>query len=166
MLAENAISFELSGPEKKAIATALSTIESTLESYLIALTIEQRKTLPKMNDGTLPFVEKVMDYAESNPEFVPPYVDKNELKKDLKAREDLQHIGRKIAQLNTLLDDTTLLAGSEAYSASLSYYQSVKQAAKMNIPDAKTIYKDLQKRFDRSPAPNPEPQPAIEIAED
>jgi len=40
-----------------------------------------------------------------------------------------------------------MLAGSEAYVAALSFYNSVKQAAKLNVPEAKTIYEDLKKRF-------------------
>jgi hypothetical protein len=45
------------------------------------------------------------------------------------------------------LRDTQMLAGSEAYTAALAYYNSVKQAAKMNVPNAKTIQEELGKRF-------------------
>jgi hypothetical protein len=31
----------------------------------------------------------------------------------------------------------------------LSYYNSVKQAAKVNAPEAKAIYEDLRKRFEK-----------------
>jgi hypothetical protein len=41
------------------------------------------------------------------------------------------------------------MSGSEAYTAALAYYNSVKQAAKMNVPNAKSIYKDLKQRFEK-----------------
>ena len=43
-----------------------------------------------------------------------------------------------------------MMAGSEAYIASLSYYNSVKMAAKLNVPGAKPIYDDLKKRFTKN----------------
>lgn len=41
-----------------------------------------------------------------------------------------------------------MLAGSEAYAAALSYYNSVKMASKLNVNGAKAIYEDLRKRFE------------------
>jgi len=38
-------------------------------------------------------------------------------------------------------------AGSEAYTASLIFYNAVKGAAKAGVPGMKTIYDDLQSRF-------------------
>ena len=48
-----------------------------------------------------------------------------------------------------------MLSGSEAYGEALAYYQSVKQAAKRNIPDAKVIYQDLRKRFEKKASSEP-----------
>jgi hypothetical protein len=43
-----------------------------------------------------------------------------------------------------------MLAGSEAYVAALSYYNTVKLASQMDIPNSKTIYEDLKTRFKKS----------------
>lgn len=37
--------------------------------------------------------------------------------------------------------------GSEAYIASLTIYNTVKQATKLNVPGADAIYQDLRERF-------------------
>ena len=150
MSLENAISIEIPENDVKKAQDALKTLTDILNPYLVALTSEQRKTLPKMGDGTEPFVAKVMDYTDSSPQFTPPYVDKNEMQKDWAAVNDLLPLFRGISQLDSNLNDTVMLAGSEAYVASLSYYNSVKQAAKVNVPDAKVIYEDLRQRFERS----------------
>jgi hypothetical protein len=148
---ENAVSIQIPATELKKMLDAFKTIESILKPYLIALTPEERKQLPKMSDKTVPFVEKTLDYAKSNPQFAPAYMSIPELKIDIEAVYTLTQISRPIDQLREGLGDTMMLAGSEAYIAALAYYNSVKQAAKMNVPGARAIYDDLSKRFPGRP---------------
>lgn len=89
-----------------------------------------------------------MDYAESDDQFAPPFMDVPEMRKDFDVVDKLMPILRKVGQLNSNLADTLMLAGSEAYVAALSYYNSVKLATRMNIPGAKPVYEDLKVRFD------------------
>uniref|UniRef100_UPI00404AEA80 hypothetical protein n=1 Tax=Fulvivirga sp. TaxID=1931237 RepID=UPI00404AEA80 len=147
MSTENVISIEIPSGDLQVVKDALALIQTTLAPYLLAITPEQRQKLAKMGDGTEPFVSKVMDYAVSDPQFAPPYMEVTEMEKDFKAVGDLLPILRTVDQLQSNLDDTTMMAGSEAYIAALSYYNSVKMAAKMNVPGAKIIYDDLSKRF-------------------
>jgi hypothetical protein len=144
----NAISIEIPQADIDAVRAALATIQTTLAPYVLALSPEQRKTIPKMSDGTVPFVSKVMDYVVSDPQFTPPYTDVPEMKKDFDATLALLPLLRTIDQIEDNLNDTTMMAGSEAYVAALSYYNSVKMATKMNIPGAKAIYDDLRVRFE------------------
>lgn len=149
MSTENVISIVIPPADIQIVKDALATINTTLAPYMLALTPEQRKTIPKMSDGTEPFVAKVMDYATSDPQFAPPYMDVPEMKKDFDAVTQLLPLLRTVDQLEDNLSDTTMMAGSEAYVAALSYYNSVKMAAKMNVPGAKAIYEDLRKRFEK-----------------
>jgi hypothetical protein len=146
---ENKISIEIPAADLAAVKAALQQVQTILAPYVIALTPEQRKRIPKMSDGTEPFVEKVMDYAESDPQFLPPFVNLVELKKDWQAVLGLMPLLRMVDQIQDTLSDTAMMAGSEAYIGALSYYNSVKQAAKVNAPDAKAIHEDLRKRFER-----------------
>lgn len=148
---ENAVSIQIPAAELKKMLDAFKIIESVLRPYLIALTPEERKQLPKMSDKTVPFVEKTLDYAKSNPQFAPAYMSIPELKIDIDAVYTLTQVARPIDQLREGLSDTMMLAGSEAYIAALAYYNSVKQAAKMNVPGARAIYDDLSKRFPGRP---------------
>lgn len=143
----NLISIQISPEDKTAVMDAITTIKSKLDPVLIALKAEERRELPKMSDKTIPFVEKALDYAETNPNFVPPYVKVDELKIDLSAVDDLTDISRPLEQLVHNLDDSIMLSGSEAYIAALAFYNSIKMAAKLDVPGAKVIYEDLKKRF-------------------
>ncbi len=112
-----------------------------------------------MSDKTAPFVSKVLDYVETKAQFAPSYLNVEELKTDLQVVAVLTQIFRPVEQIYENLNDTITQAGSEAYVASLAYYNSVKQAAKMNIPDAKTIFNDLKVRFEKeTTAPKEKPE--------
>jgi hypothetical protein len=151
MPAENNISIQIPAETLSKVKANLQECAELLKPYLIALTPDDRQDLPKMSDKTLPFVEKVLDYVTSNPEFAPAYLSVPELKIDMAAFNELMSLLQLAEPLCDNLRDTQMLAGSEAYTAALAYYNSVKQAAKMNVPNAKTIFEDLSKRFERSP---------------
>jgi hypothetical protein len=150
MSSDNRVSIQIPLADLTKVLEAIKVAEQLLKPYLISLSPDERKELPKMSDKTTPFVEKALEYAESNPEFAPPYMNVPELKIDLNAVYDLTKIFRAIAQLYDNISDTTMLSGSEAYVAALTYYNSIKQAAKLNVPGAKPIQEDLKKRFEKS----------------
>ncbi|WP_143310851.1 hypothetical protein [Chitinophaga vietnamensis] len=131
--------------------TKFEEIAQLLKPYLQVLTKEDRQSMLKMGDGTIPFVQKALDYARNKPQFAPPYLDIPEMERDVAAANVFTSMHRASDQLNSKLDDTIMLAGSEAFQAALGYYNSVKQAARMNVPDAKLIYEDLRQRFPGRP---------------
>ena len=137
--------------EDVAIATEkLGEGASTMQPYLIALKPSERQELPKMSDKTLPFVEKITEYCQSAPQFVPAYMDVEALAGDFKVTQQLTGLFRTVKAMHDNLDDTIMQAGSEAYMNALNYYNSVKQAAKSDVPGAKSIYEDLKKRFEKT----------------
>jgi len=60
----NTFSIEIPEAELQAIKAAIATLKTTLTPYMIAISSAERQRVPKMGDGTIPFVEKVMDYAK------------------------------------------------------------------------------------------------------
>ena len=144
---ENLVSIEISQEDKQAITDSIQMLKDKLLPYLKSLTIDDRRKLPKMSDGTIPFVQKSLEYAEVNQQFAPAYVDIPEMKKDVEAVSELTQYFRAVEELHEHLDDTIMLAGSEAYVAALAFYNSVKFASKMNQPGAEPIYDDLKQRF-------------------
>ncbi len=133
-------------------------IQTLLQPYLLALTPEQRQILPKMKDKTVSFVSKALEYANANSQFAPAYLDVKSLADDINTVSELTPVKNPLASLSMQLNDTVMIAGSEAYVAALTFYNSVKQAARRNVPGAKAIYDDLKQRFEQahksdSPAP-------------
>jgi hypothetical protein len=100
-----------------------------------------------MGEKTLSFVEKSHDFALQNPNFCPPYLDMEAFNADFADAHNLQTLNNTALQLHESTDDTAMLAGSEAYQAALIFYNSVKIAARQDIPGAKAVYEELRKRF-------------------
>lgn len=151
---ENTIDFIIPDEVVLQSTEKLNEVTALLLPYLIALTPEQRKTIPKMSDKTVPFVEKILEYSVSAPQFAPPYMDREALASDMKVTQQLTQLFRIVKAMHNGLDDTVMEAGGESYINALSYYNSVKQAAKMNVPAAKSIYEDLKKRFEKTKSGN------------
>jgi len=155
---ENKINFSIPDELIADVTSKLTDIVNQLKPYLIALTPTERQEIPKMGDGTLPFVQKCMGYCKSNPEFAPAFIDFEGLIADMKVYEQLLPVYRTVLQLENKLNDTSMEAGAESYISALGYYNSVKLAAKSDIPGAKAIYEDLKKRFEKGKARVPAPE--------
>ena len=152
MANDNVIDLDIPAEDIKKMLEAVNTLKTLSEKYLIALTPTERKGKLKMGDKSVPFVEKVLEYTKSNPKFVTEFMNVKALENDFKAVLELSNILRPLSQLFSGFSDTILLAGGEALSNALIYYNTVKQAAKNNVPDAKIIYEDLKKRYEKSKA--------------
>ena len=131
------------------VSQKLQECRSALAPYLQGLTAEDRKMLFKMGDKTVATVQKVKSYLETNPEFAPSYMSKEEFLKDESVVTGLASLANLAEQLASDMDDTIMLAGSEALVSAMLYYGTVKEAASKGIATAKPIYEDLSKRFSK-----------------
>jgi hypothetical protein len=143
---DNRISAVVSPANVTAILTKLTEIGALLP-FLINLTKDERIQLPKLGPASLAFDEHCASYMASAPNLIPPFVDAAEVSKDRDLRLILANLLREAHKLCEKLDDTLLLVGSEVWMADLSFYQTVRQAARRDVPGADTIYDDLKERF-------------------
>lgn len=146
MAITNEISITISDEALKNIQKGLDMIKANLPK-LITLKPEQRQTLPKMGDKTVAFVKKAHEYARQNPKIVPSYLNLDEYAKDVDAVSKLFQVSAPLQKLVEELDDTTLLAGSEAYATALVFYTSLKGAIAAGETGLKNVYDDLSTRF-------------------
>ena len=155
MSQENKISATLSQQVKDAIYASIESIKNNLGDVLThALDASDRQALVQLGDKTVAFVEKTTDYAQLNPSLVPPYLDVNEMAKDLTLVQDLRPIYNQLAALTTAVEDAIMLGGSEAYHGALIFYKSLPGAVRSNVPGSATILEDLKKRFPRGKRPD------------
>lgn len=148
MSSSNRISSEITPEQAAAIAAAFEQLKTALAPVLlINLTNEERTAILKMGDKTLAFVSKTLEYATQNPLLVPNYIDLAEAKKDNKLAADIYGIFQQLSSILRGIEDTGMVAGSEAYEAALVIYHSIKGASRSNITGTQAIYDDLKQRF-------------------
>lgn len=121
----NLISTSISQKEIDEILAAIERINKLLP-HLITLSNEEKASLPKVSFSNIDFVNEVLDMAEGNPEQVPESINIPEIRKDIELIESITKILRPLKQLEKKLEDSALLAGSEAYIPSLAIFNSMR----------------------------------------
>jgi hypothetical protein len=149
MSTQNQISIVIPQDVINTVTQKLQDCKIALAPYLQGLTNEECISLFKMGDKTVATVQKTKSYMDTNPEFVPSYLDKAEFLKDETVVSQLSPIVNLAKQLASDADDTVMLCGSEALQEAMFYYGQVKEAASKGIPTAKPIYEDLKARFSK-----------------
>ncbi|MGO4708392.1 hypothetical protein AB4Y90_04585 [Chryseobacterium sp. 2TAF14] len=151
-MSKNQISVDIPQDVAAQISTKFQEIKDLLAPYMGIMTADERKSLPKMSDKSVAFVNKVIEYTTANPKFIPSMMDAQECKKDYTANQTLLPLYAVSQQVGEMIKDTIMLTGHEAYVQALYYYGSVKLAARAGDAEAKTIAEDLSKRFPRGKA--------------
>jgi hypothetical protein len=121
----NLISTSISEEQIKEITRAIDRINAQLPT-LVTLSNEEISSLPKVSYKNIDFIHEVLDFADTYPDLIPSHIDVQEIRKDLQLIESLSKILKPMKKLVKKLEDSTLLAGSEAYIPSLAIYNSVK----------------------------------------
>ncbi|MEA5503726.1 hypothetical protein VB735_11515 [Halotia wernerae UHCC 0503] len=145
-MAELKISAKLSPVDREAVMEAIATIREKLP-FLVDLSMEERKSLPKLGDKSRAFVSKALEIAAQNPDFLPRSFDLDEMRRDIELFEALYPILLSLTQLQELVDDTSVAVGSEAYAAGLMVYNYAKASGKGAGLDS--MIDDLGRRFAR-----------------
>lgn len=147
----NQFNQDVSAAKLQKVQAALDVIKTELGPLLISLTPDERKSMLRMGDKTVAFVQKTTDYASTTPSFVPAFVDLAELKQDAAGLAALAPILRQLEQLALDTDSTLMIAGSEAYTNALTIYQNIKFQAQNHQQGAQAAYDELKTRFPGRP---------------
>ncbi len=146
---ENKISVTITEEDQTKIDTSLNDLDTIFMYYLTTLSNDEKQAMPLMGKNTLSFVEDSHRLMIQNPALTPSYVDTAEMGIDLEAVKTLTSFLNIIDKIKAALEDSIMLSGSEAYTAALAFYHSIKGAAKANVPNTKVIYDELRTQFAR-----------------
>ena len=146
MSESNRVSAVLGDAEIAELRTQIAALRARLP-FLVNLSPQDRKELPKLGDKTVGFDEKCQTYMESNPEFLPGFVDTAELDRDRALRSQMLRIAPDLLLPAEQIEDTLTVLGSEIVMVDFAYYQGVREAARRGLPGAQLIYDDLRTRF-------------------
>ena len=124
----NLISTSIHEKDLSEVLSAINFINDKLPE-LVTLSNEEATALPKMSKNTIEFVVENLKEAETHPELVPKDIEIDEVKKDVELIKSIQKILRPLKNLERKLEDSALIAGSEAYLPSIAIYNAMKADA-------------------------------------
>jgi hypothetical protein len=112
--------------QQQAVLNSLHDIQTKLP-FLIDLTVDDRRTLPKMGDRSRAFVDQGLVMATQNEGILPRNFDLEEYRRDVALVRQLEPIVLAARQLIKRIEDTYLAAGSDAYGQTLVVYQAANR---------------------------------------
>lgn len=148
---DNRIDATLSQADTTAVMDAINTIRTKLP-FLIDLTVDERRTLPKMGDKSRTFVSQALEIAKLNQDILPRSFDLDEMTRDVELANALQPVMMALTQLQELVEDTYMQVGSEAYTAALLVYQYARAGGQGEALDG--LLDALGQRFARKSRPS------------
>ncbi|MBK8550637.1 MAG: hypothetical protein IPL53_06070 [Ignavibacteria bacterium] len=147
------ISAELTQQQKEQIKTAINQVKDQM-SFLINLSISDRKTLFKMGSGSVGFVEEALNVSKNHGNILPSNFDVAEFEKDVSLTSSLTDIYSVLLPLTEGVSDTMMAVGSAALKQSNIVYAHVKLSAKNNS-NLKEIQNRLGERYKQSAKATP-----------
>jgi hypothetical protein len=142
------ISAKMSDINRETVMSAIATIKGAMP-FMVDLTAEDRKALPKLGDKSRAFVIKALEVAAQNPDFLPRSFDVEEMRRDVELFEQLYPLLLSLSQLQEMLENTYTAVGSEAYTAALTVYKYAKASGQGSGLEG--IVEDLGQRFVQKP---------------
>jgi len=143
----NNISTEITQEEITSIVSSLESINSSLKG-LVSLSEEEKGSLVHADHNTIPFVLKALEMAERYPQILPENIELEEIRKDVSLIKSIEKLMVPLKNLIKKLEDSSILASSEAYLPSLSIYNAIARASR----DGKVLHDAPQRISVRKPS--------------
>jgi hypothetical protein len=145
----NRISVVMSEEDATTVLAGLLAAKARMP-FLVGLTDEERRELPRIGDRDRAFIDKAFEVAGKVADYLPASFDLEEMRKDMALMDALSPIILEVSQLAQKLADTYTLAASEAYAAALLIYRYAKDAK--GVEGLGAALDDLGQRFERQSA--------------
>lgn len=145
-LLNNRVNTTATAAQVTAVKAAFQTILTNLP-FLVGLTADERKSLNAIDVNNKAFAEDALNAAVNNATLVPGYISVPNMQSDLTLFAQMDEISGLANQLCERIEDTKMLAGSEAYNTALSLYKSFGTAADAGVLGADSIVDKLKTRF-------------------
>lgn len=147
MSLNNQNSAHLTDQQITTINQALTDLENALKFLQVNLTPEDRNRYGRVNEQNKLFINKVNDFATSQPELKSPDVDWEEFAKDFKSRNALEAIYNRLNNLAIRVNNSKILHDYDNYQDSLADYAYTSFRAGSKIVGYENKHKELKQFF-------------------
>jgi len=123
----------------------LEEVTAMLEPYLIHQAEGQPGEL--IGEDSMEFLEKVHELAVEHTKLFPGMIVKPLDGAEFSEIRDLKNLETRLDLLSTSVRDTELIIGGNVLENAMVFYNTVKIAAKRDVPGISVIYEELKPRF-------------------
>jgi hypothetical protein len=103
----------------------------------------ERRSIFKLSENRIEFVEKAIQKMKSNPSLIPSYLDVTAAVKLLHLYNQLNEVSIELQKLQEQVENTKLQAGNQALIVSKMFYHQTKNASTLGLKEAKEISDEL-----------------------
>jgi len=135
----------------------LNEVKTTLEDYAAHLRSLDRKRLNGVGIERQGFIDRAMEYAIENPEFLPHYLTLEKFQQDDAYFISFRTLFDLNRQIGELLWNITIQSADVVFTDALEFYNSVQEASKRRVDAAESIFLDLEQFFKRGKRTSEEP---------
>jgi len=128
----------------------LDEIIGVFEPYQPKLAPGERRPFCRFGAEFIKFLELSHAYAVEAPGLFPAFTDRDSFREDFLAANELWILINKVNRLREEFWDTEMLLGCRALKSAKAFYQTVKIAARHDIPAARVVFDELKPAFPRS----------------
>lgn len=128
------------------IKYSISQISSALP-FLISKTEKQLDTGVKLDEKSIGFIVKALEYAINNPHLLNESIDIGDWKIKFLLSSKLLEVLQLLAPLQQNIEDTLMEVGNDALQNAIYFFDSAQVAFVKDVPGAKSVYQALNKSF-------------------
>jgi len=125
----------------------LNDMRSLLDSYSQHLRALDRRRLNGVGIKKLGFIERAFELASENEDFLPHYLTLQRFDDDIQYFLAFRSLYDLTKQIEEKLWNVVIQSADIAYTDSLEFYASVREAAKRRVDPAETIFRELSVFF-------------------
>ena len=129
------------------VRTKLDELIDVFEPYHAKPEADERSSFGKAGADFIKFMEMTHGLAVESPRLFPSFMDRDIFKEEFFTTHELWKLINKINQLRDNVWDTEILLGSRTLEIAIAFYQTVKMAARHDIPGAGVIFEELKPAF-------------------
>ena len=125
----------------------LDEIGTLLAPYHVVLSPPEKNAMVKIGNDYFEFLKLSHGLAVDCPGLFPAFMKASLFREEFFAIRELWTVNSKIDQLKSNISDMEMLAGNYALDTAMTFYQTVKIAARRDIPGARVIFEELKPAF-------------------
>jgi len=125
----------------------LDEVQSKFEPYVVALPEAERQVVAEKGPEYFGFVELAYKFAVEYPELFPAFMETAAFNEEFSAVCEFISLGSKLNRLCHNIRNAEMAAAGTTLETALAFYQTVKIAARHDIPGARAIYEELKSKL-------------------